>query len=817
MLFFCFTTMFLKGGSFDYILTFIYRKESFMKRTYKHFLAAMSAVLVTCTLSVSMVWASISKPSAPDSAVALWDRSTAAAVTPGVVSLQPGELLEADYFGAKFIGGITSAEPFGPWDDQDITRTSYDSESLTSIRISAGDTSHKNNLGIRYKNVGNYKGRSVDLTATLENYEFYSNDGILSQMILWGKKDEIGFCVAGEAWIDIRYEFWDSETGEPLSLKAYMTFDDVDWGQAIGIMDNPGQLYTPSVSNLRCITTDSNTLVFLSDAAWYDDASSSAHASITEDSFMTMFEGSSQLQRFYCCYYFREGYESRKNFLSDYEDEAALQIFCDSLDYFGYSGEPLAPTEPAAPTKQVADSDENGSENTLSGISEAFSYTIYHNVPNENPENYYHSYVLTDTLPDCLELISASVYDESDLEVTADFDIDSTSQTITFSVRNPARADFYYNTYRYVLHVKIRDHADLADYLITNSDGMPRFAFKNRGTVTIERDGITQKQTNETITYLQRLLSGGSIQIHKIDAVSGAPLSTAVFTLYEWNQPENCYMERETLTYDSGKALFCSSSLDKTVDNLGKYKVIETRLPEKYKGQWEQELELTRDGQVFEFEVVNTPIAAHTITKTAAVTDGSKTLSKNPGTKSKPVSIQPGNLIEYQIQVQRDCTPGYKSGTFTVTDRIPKNCIWSRNSLNITGQIIHPIDGSAASIDSMKVENNTIIWTITDLDDGEEAHLSFQVKAPAQSALLENTAYLNIPEEPEVPSNTTYHQTRKPASEKSGYKSNPKEKTGSTAAPVETGDLTPLYSLVMIAVLSGIGIIILLFRKRRHR
>lgn len=779
----------------------------------RHFFTVIATLLITCTIFSSAVWAAILKPSTPNNAAVLWDKSTAASDTNKVHTLNSDDLIKADYFGAKCISGITVAEPFGPWDDLDVTRTNYNSETVTSKRIPANDASYKNQLGVWYRNVGNYQGRSIDLKATLTDYEFYSNDGITSQMILWARKDKIGFCVAGESWIDIKYEFFDSTTGEAVSLKAYMTFDDVDWGQAIEILQNPGELYVPSDSNLRCIAGSGSSPVFLSDGAWYPDSNAS-HASSPADSFMTMFEGNYQLQRFYCCYYFREDYVSRQNFLIDYSDEVSLQTFCNSLDYFGYSGLPLAPTVPSTPTKQVSDQDETGVGNTLTGISESFTYSIYHNVPNENPEHYYNSYTLTDALPECLELISVNIYDETQQEITDDFSTQTDQQTVFITALNPARADFYYDTYRFDLHVKIRQDADLTPFLVTNDEGDFYYQFSNQAYITIERNGIIQKDSNQTTTRLKELYSQGMVKIHKFDAISQKPLSNAVFTLYEWDQFKETFVEQETLFFDKEETCFYSSPLSKNSKNLGRYKVIETKVPEKYEGAWEQELELTEDGQLFEFEVENMPLADHTITKTVSVVNGENLVHINPGTKSAPESIQQGDLLEYHIDVVRDCAPGYKSGTFTITDSIPKNCIWSKETLKLAGQITNASKNSTASIDSMKVEKDTITWTISDLDNGEGVSLSFQVQAPKQKAAIENTAYLNLPDESPIPSNTTYHQTPESVTPvKSIPASNEKGKTGSTALPVETGDDTHLYTVLGILFFSGISIFLILSKK----
>lgn len=808
--------------------------------------AFLCLLFLSCLLGIAVTaWAGVSRPETPPSAQKLWDETT----PPGqmanvqVISGDSEDILDGDFFGAKVIDGVTRAEPFGPWDNLDVSRTSYSPDSLTSVRIPASDDSLQGQIGMWYRNVGTWQGRSVDLKATLTDYEFYTNDDAPSQMILWGMKDRIGFCVAGESYIDIRYDFSDSETGEPLSLPAYMTFDDVDWGQAIEITDNPGSLYAPAGTSLRCLTGADDSVIFVSDGAWYDDRSDSAHNSAIEDSFMTRFEGTGQTQRFYCCYYFREGYISTLNFLADYADEQALTAFCDALDYFGYSGQPLAPSEPATPVKEVADSDEKGTENTLSDLGEAYTYSVYHTVPNEEPTSYYAGYTLTDLLPEGLELTGAAVYDETGTEVTEDFTVQTQGQTVTFTANDTNRAGFYYNTYRFDLHVKVREDADLTPCLVSTEAGL-EYILTNRASVSILRDGVIEKETNETHTHIRTLYQNGLLQIHKSDEFSGVSLPDAEFTLYEWDRAAKEYRERETLVYEESAEVYLSTALCATLDNDGRFKVVETRTPDQYQGSWEEEFTLTKNDQILSFDVTNTPMADHTITKTAVVIRDGDIIKEAPDTFDPPVDVLAGDIIEYQIDVVRNCTPGYYSGSFTVTDKIPDNAVWDKETLKITGEITNPSSHSLASIDSMAEEDGVITWEITDLDDGEGAHLTFQTEAPDDEVLLTNIAWLHLPGKPDQPSNETAHQTEplpetdetpdhsddsktvtdsgKDSDTSTTKKTTVKKPSSASSTPAstssspKTGDSHPVVILSVI-LLGSLGLILSLLIRKKYR
>ncbi|MGI6011831.1 MAG: isopeptide-forming domain-containing fimbrial protein [Ruminococcus sp.] len=785
------------------------------------FLGSLLGVAVTA-------WASISRPESPQTAGELWDETADPQETAGihVIRENSGESLSGDCFGAKVIDGVTQAEPFGPWDSLDVDKTTYAPENLISLRINALDYSLRGKVGLWYRNTGTWQGRSVDLKATLADYEFYTRDGIPSHMILWGMSDRIGFCVAGESYIDIRYEYFDSETGEPLFLPCFMTFDDVDWGQAIELTGNPGELYIPEESNLRCLTDNDGSVTFISDGAWYDDNTAAAHTSSKADSFMTRFEGAEQTQRFYCCYYFREGYESDKNFLSDFSDPESLRIFCDSLDYFGYSGQPLAPSEPSTPIKEVSDSDERGQENTLSSIQETFTYSVYHTVPNEEPNNYYAGYTLTDRLAAGLTLIDASVCDESGADVTEAFTVAADGQTISFTANDTNRAGFYYNTYRFDLEVSIPPDADLTPYLNAETDG-EEYVIPNQAAVSILRNGSVEKETNETLTHIPTLHKDCRLEIHKSDAFSGAALPNAEFTLFQWNKNTEEYEELEKLTYQEDTQVYLSSPLSATLQNEGKFMASETRNPDLYEGSWEEEFTLTQDGQIIRYEVSNMPVADHTITKTALVIHDGKIAGEAPSSFETPVSVSPGDIIEYHIDVTRNCTPGYLSGTLTVTDEIPENSVWERDSLKITGEITGALPESAASIQQMKEEEGTITWIVKDLDNGEGAHLTFQIEAPKEKALLTNTAWLHLPEKPDLSSNETRHQTnptletvtdsgKNSDTSASTKKTTVKKPSSSSAASPKTGDDSPVIIFASLSLAALALFIYLIYRRKSH-
>lgn len=99
------------------------------------------------------------------------------------------------------------------------------------------------------------------------------------------------------------------------------------------------------------------------------------------------------------------------------------------------------------------------------------------------------------------------------------------------------------------------------------------------------------------------------LEIQKICSETGKVLNDAVFTLYEYSTSLGGYKTLGvTLNYDGTISKYVSEELKITDDNIGKYKVVETKNPEGYTGEWETEINLMDISQTYQFIVKNTPI-----------------------------------------------------------------------------------------------------------------------------------------------------------------------------------------------------------------
>ena len=99
------------------------------------------------------------------------------------------------------------------------------------------------------------------------------------------------------------------------------------------------------------------------------------------------------------------------------------------------------------------------------------------------------------------------------------------------------------------------------------------------------------------------------LEIQKVCKETGKILKDAVFTLYEYSNSLGTYKTTgKNLTYDKELLKYVSGELKITDDNVGKFKVVETKNPEGYTGKWQMKINLMDDTQSYQFTVENTPI-----------------------------------------------------------------------------------------------------------------------------------------------------------------------------------------------------------------
>ncbi|OFO55312.1 isopeptide-forming domain-containing fimbrial protein [Nosocomiicoccus sp. HMSC059G07] len=346
------------------------------------------------------------------------------------------------------------------------------------------DDNKKGNISVTYTNIGNYKGKNLDLKITVKDWK---KTGFKGGEYFSFADNHIGFHQAGYDYVDLSFEYVYTDTGKPATdlTGSYMTVTDIDALQGMGFseeqMKNIGKVYAPAESEVD-VTNKDDGYTYFQDVKnqTLETNDPKGHFTILVDGHTLDFKWS------------KDWSEYSKDKVIDWEAGEKEQ-------YFGYTAEKPVRTEVLDPAKLVTDSDEvDVLENHLKVMYERYEYDISHTVPAEYPEFFYKEYVMEDVLNDVLQTGEVTVFNEDDEDVTHLFEDLSEGNHIKFKAKDEVLSDqsFYGHTYRFNVKTNIKSDADLSS--VTTEDGNIQIPNK----ATIIKDGKEQKDTETTITHV---------------------------------------------------------------------------------------------------------------------------------------------------------------------------------------------------------------------------------------------------------------------------------------------------------------------------
>lgn len=675
---------------------------------------------------------------------------------------------------------LTEFVPFGTWNNEQAHMAAIDGDFV--ITCITGDR-NKGNLGAWYYNVGCYRGKTVDLKCTIEDYMQRGGPEDTSGMNLgWVAlaKERLGVYIRHLQWVDLKLEFFDAKTGEPLTIQSSAVITDVDAGEGMSILSGYESLMVSENCTLQKYDMDGRVL-------FVEAQEKDAYEETKDDwaQVQVFFESSEFRYRIYSAEGVEKLFEEKLSEGKNTEDgnteneniedlnienenieienlenknienentevekaEDDIEIIIEDaingptapefmLHFQGYSDCRLAPLTAGAGNMTVSDSDEVRKEECLlNHREEAFAYEMRYKVSPEYENWYYDSFVVTGHLPEEVSYQSGTVATGDGQNVMDQFYIREKDGLVTFEAKQVKNRLFYGKTYIFTVNVKLKDGAD-----IESSWKESRYSWPFACRVEIQRgDTPDVKNMEAACANLVSEYIQGEVLVSLKDALSGAVLTDGEIMLLQWSERENAYVEIGRTSYSKEQEGYWFSNLTKNHDNRGRYKVMESKLPEHYLGSWEQKFEITQNGEMVAFTGTNQPTGETLVRMTSKIireVDGESVLSEECGSQDAPVVVERGERIQYHIYVERDSAPTFKSGELVLTNKIPDGLLYEKETLHLIGEIIHPVENSTAKIASVRLTKEGVLtWKINHLDDGEVAHVIFEVDVPEMTAL----------------------------------------------------------------------------------
>ena len=392
------------------------------------------------------------------------------------------------------------------------TAVETDTDTYRAKMILPTDSSLSGKIGCTITNCGNYKGTNVNLKCTFiwEKVEVGGKEiyPVIRPAVNY-KSGKIGFYFKTLAY-GVTFELIDDD-GNPIIANMSMSLGDIDAFQYIGFKEDSGV-----INKIQC-RTDCNAVYYRAYNGYhFFYANDTLSDNGLESAVRLELKDTSKFTIWFGCEYDNYSMSGLTRYNKSVTDSAlesylkAAENVISTGSYSGIStgwgymdGTAFGPYEVSKPTKYVSDSNElKVITNTLISDGEEVYYDIYQYVPSESTSYYYTSFKIEDKLPECLSYVSAKVYDNTGVDVTSNFTIETSGNTITATSKNTSVSDFYNNTYNIRINAKF--NKSVVDN--ANSGGNWSYVSKddaveiiNKATVTVGRGTDTVSETSDEV------------------------------------------------------------------------------------------------------------------------------------------------------------------------------------------------------------------------------------------------------------------------------------------------------------------------------
>lgn len=493
---------------------------------------------------------------------------------PKGMAITKGTEMPGEYsYHPRIIPGITKVHAFGKGVKYNFNATNDETGKLEEYAVFDTDDpatiAAKGRMGVYYENTGMYQGHQVDTKVTILDWDVPNGGGNFQGKPGNQHRIGIGTTFFGldepggypSTVTRLRIDNIDHQTGEPVKVKGYYSFMDIDGGQAIGIDSQTMKkistvYYTPDthmvykpaqgdysvIAGYDSVTRNDN---YGGVSFAYDDTSS-----LTFDWYSTGIDikhgdpldlGPKKNQQ--------AANEIAPKLSSNYDASAGKDVaeISGSVPFSSFHGswieygaQAILPHKPDKPHKYVSDSDEgtdNPSKiglinksvdhNTLKNRYESYHYQITHSVPEEKSEFYYKSYEITDKLDKILESpTNIKVYDEQNQDVTYRFtvNVDNNELKVIAKPSTLTQSDFYGNNYKVTFDTKVKPGVSLANHV--DPEHKDQALIKNKPTVTVDDDSVDGNTTKTNIPFVpdntdKRVSTDGNGDTTKLDVDFG--------------------------------------------------------------------------------------------------------------------------------------------------------------------------------------------------------------------------------------------------------------------------------------------------------
>lgn len=388
------------------------------------------------------------------------------------------------------------------------TRRWNASDNSKWLSINVHNKEHlKGEIGVRYRNVGNYDGNVIDLVITVNDWKDYRHT---TGNISFGK-EEIAVSTQGYDYTDMTWEFVKSGTNTPVKVSGYMTIGDLDLWQGIKFSKT-----TSNAIDKIMIANRNNKISYRNDNGelWFYDATGiDSPDNLKSDlyRFTFFYKNQSQLRFKWTKDHASQG--SSKGYVSNPNNAGG--------EYFFYELDKPARTKISSPIKRIDQGSKEVTSNTISNINSTLKYKVQHTVPQEDPKYYFNNYKVTDTINSALDITKVEVLNQVGENVSNKFTTSIKGNTVTVTaksstLRNP---EFYGETYEFIYHTK-PNKGKLNS--IFNGSTM----IKNQATLRINGRSYSTNEVQSKI--YQRVLT-----INHIDKDTGKLIQTETEKVYD--------------------------------------------------------------------------------------------------------------------------------------------------------------------------------------------------------------------------------------------------------------------------------------------